>query len=249
MEEEEEEDEDEDDDDMSDIDEDDLSEMEAEGPEECPPDCDRGVFDRVVELRDKKLDQEDILGEIQKAIEVRRQCSILIALLIILRLATLVSCSPLSKSSQALKKENDALIKKEKIIDLALKNTESEIQNFQTQKQQKLNELDVVVPLRLHQIQFLERNALPTNLAPALVFVNEGLVKLRSRIKELQQEKADIRKQHKELKKMHVNLIKSRKEKQFKVRNKISDQQSCMLFLRFPLPIPSLTQTNLLHPT
>ncbi|KAJ3045333.1 Cilia- and flagella-associated protein 44 [Rhizophlyctis rosea] len=201
VEEEEEEDEDEDDDDMSDIDEDDLSEMEAEGPDECPPDCDRAIFDRVVELRDKKLDQEDILGEIQKAIE-------------------------------ALKKENDALIKKEKIIDLALKNTESEIQNFQTQKQQKLNELDVVVPLRLHQIQYLERNALPANLAPALVFVNDGLVKLRNRIKELQQEKADIRKQHKELKKMHVNLIKSRKEKQFKLQE-LSSRATDVQMLKF----------------
>ncbi|KAJ3035172.1 Cilia- and flagella-associated protein 44, partial [Rhizophlyctis rosea] len=186
--EEEEEDEDEDDDDMSDIDdESDVGDNEAEGPDECPSDCDVGIFNRVLELRDKKLDQEDVLGEIQKAIE-------------------------------ALKKENDALIKKEKIIDMAFKNTEAEIQDFQTQKQQKLNELDVSVPLRLHQIQYLERNALPTNLSPSLVFVNDGLSKLRNRIKELQQEKADIRKQHKELRKMHVNLIKSRKEKQFKLQ-------------------------------
>ncbi|KAI8853754.1 hypothetical protein BC829DRAFT_382054 [Chytridium lagenaria] len=154
--------------------------------EECPNDCDPAVFMRVQELREKKLDEEDILVEIQKVIE-------------------------------ALKKENDGLIKKEKIIDMALKNTEAEIQDFQTQKQQKLNELDVVVPLRLHQVQFLEKNAIPQDLSQSLVFVNDGLMKLRNRIKELQQEKADIRKQHKELRKMHVSLIKNRKEKQLKL--------------------------------
>ncbi|TPX71174.1 hypothetical protein SpCBS45565_g01378 [Spizellomyces sp. 'palustris'] len=186
---EEEEDMDEDEDDMDDYDDEEsvTSETDLEGGEECPPDYDRASFARVLELREERLDQEDILAEIQKAVEV-------------------------------LKKENDALIKKEKIIDMALRTTESEIQEFQTQKQQKLNELDVVVPLRLHQMQYLERNTLPTDLSPALVFVNEGLSKLRNRIKELQQEKADIRKQHKELKKMHVSLIKSRKEKQLKLQ-------------------------------
>ncbi|KAJ3102122.1 Cilia- and flagella-associated protein 44 [Phlyctochytrium planicorne] len=190
-EEEEEEQEDEDEDDMDDSDGSDgsnsvSSDSEADGGEECPPDCDPAIFAAVQELREKKLDQEDILAEIQKVIET-------------------------------LKKENDGLIKKEKIIDMALRNTEAEIQDFQTQKQQKLNELDVVVPLRLHQVQLLEKNAIPQDLSQALVFVNDGLIKLKSRIKELQQEKSDIRKQHKELRKMHVSLIKSRKEKQLKL--------------------------------
>jgi hypothetical protein len=36
-------------------------------------------------------------------------------------------------------------LKKEKVIDAALKTTDIEIQEFQTLKQRKLNELDVVV--------------------------------------------------------------------------------------------------------
>jgi hypothetical protein len=48
---------------------------------------------------------------------------------------------------QILKKENETLMKKEKVIDSALRNTETEIQEFQTQKQRKLNELDVVVSM------------------------------------------------------------------------------------------------------
>ncbi|KAJ3210900.1 Cilia- and flagella-associated protein 44 [Dinochytrium kinnereticum] len=183
---EEEDDDDYDDDDGSDGSNSVSNESDADGGEECPADCDPSIFSRVQELREKKLDQEDVLAEIQKVIE-------------------------------SLKKENDGLIKKEKIIDMALRNTEAEIQDFQTQKQQKLNELDVVVPLRLHQVQFLEKNAIPQDLSQGLVFVNDGLMKLKNRIKELQQEKADIRKQHKELRKMHVSLIKSRKEKQQKL--------------------------------
>ncbi|KAJ3162408.1 Cilia- and flagella-associated protein 44 [Geranomyces michiganensis] len=186
----EEEDEDEDDDDMDDLDEEESMSSEGDGddvPEECPNDYDASHFARILALREERLDQEDILVEIQKAVDV-------------------------------LKKENDALIKKEKISDQALRTTENEIQEFQTQKQRKLNELDVVVPLRLHQLQYLEKGALPSDLSGALVFMNQGLVRLRRRIKELQQEKADIRRQHKELRRMHVSLIKSRKEKQAKLQ-------------------------------
>jgi hypothetical protein len=116
-----------------------------------------------------------------------------------------------------LKRENDALLKKEKVIDSGLKSTETEIQEFQSLKQRKLNELDVVVPLRLNQIQYLEENKIPTDMTHALVFYNEGLAQLKRRIKELQQEKLDIKKQHRELKKQHVMYNKSKKEKQARV--------------------------------
>ncbi|KAJ3023852.1 Cilia- and flagella-associated protein 44 [Thoreauomyces humboldtii] len=181
---------DDDDDDMDDVDEEEAMSSENENddaPEDCPSDYDKTAFDRILGLREARLDEEDVLTEIQKSVDV-------------------------------LKKENDALIKKEKIIDQGLRTTENEIQEFQTQKQQKLNELDVVIPLRLHQLQHLERGALPADLSGALVFMNQGLTRLRSRIKELQQEKADIRRQHKELRKMHVSLVKSRKEKQAKLQ-------------------------------
>lgn len=179
-----EEEEEESEDDYDDFNDSDLSEEEEE--EKCPYDCDPAIFNKVLEMRERKLDLEDALMEIQKQIE-------------------------------ALKKENESLIKKEKVINVALKNTEDEIQDFQTQKQQKLNELDVVVPLRLHQLQYLEKNSLAADLSSALVFVEDGLRKLKNRIKELHQEKADIKRSHKGLKKNHVSLNKSRKEKQSKV--------------------------------
>jgi hypothetical protein len=96
------------------------------------------------------------------------------------------------KNVELLKKENDALLKKERIIDAGLKNTKIEIQEFQTQKQRKLNELDVVVttsitqiPLRFSQIQHIENNNFPADISPCIVFTTEGLEQLKARIKEL----------------------------------------------------------------
>ena len=59
------------------------------------------------------------------------------------------------KGVDALKKENDMLIKKEKAIDKALKDTEDDIQKFQTDKQRKLNQLHVLVTLQMRQVQHL----------------------------------------------------------------------------------------------
>ena len=62
---------------------------------------------------------------------------------------------------------------------------------LQREKQQKLNELDVVVVLRLHQIQYMLNSALPQDLSQCLVFNSPGLVRLQHRIKELEKEKAE----------------------------------------------------------
>merc|ERR1711871_870505 len=35
----------------------------------CPPGCDQTLYDKVLELREKRLDQEEILNEFQKAID------------------------------------------------------------------------------------------------------------------------------------------------------------------------------------
>ncbi|KAJ1567975.1 Cilia- and flagella-associated protein 44 [Cladochytrium tenue] len=177
-----EEDEDDYEDDDDDDDEDTESEDEEGGREICPSDMDPASFTRVLELRELKLDQEEILAEIQKAVD-------------------------------ALKKEHDGLLKREKAIDAALRGTEAEIQDFQNQKQRRLNELDVVVPLRLHQVLYLEQGGIPGDLGDALVFSNTGLARLKARIKELGQEKTEVRRQHRDLRRMHVALVRSRREK------------------------------------
>ena len=58
----------------------------------------------------------------------------------------------LQKTVEALKKDHEALVKKERIVDIALNASESEIREFQSHKQQELNKLDTVVALKMHQV-------------------------------------------------------------------------------------------------
>jgi len=122
-----------------------------------------------------------------------------------------------TKKMEVLKKDMEALMKKERVLDAALRSTEEEIEETQIQKQRRLNEVDIMVPLKLSQIHTGPDIKLSGDLTPALLFMKEGIAKLRERIKELQEEKANIRKQHHELKKQHVTLNKGKTEKQAKV--------------------------------
>jgi hypothetical protein len=115
-----------------------------------------------------------------------------------------------------LRKEYEQLLKKGRSIQNALNQAQQEIQQFHTQKQQKLNEMDVWIPLRPSQVEYIQNSCVPNDLSPALVFVTKGLESLRGRITELQQEKLDIRKRHKELKRNHISLVRYRREKQSK---------------------------------
>mmetsp|Transcript_35408 Transcript_35408/g.86233 ORF Transcript_35408/g.86233 Transcript_35408/m.86233 type:complete len:323 (-) Transcript_35408:76-1044(-) len=168
---------------MSDLDE----EEEEEEEEFCPPGCDPALYEQVCELREKRLDQEEVLGEFQKAVE-------------------------------ALKKDKESLVKKDKVMDAALKQTEAEIQQFQTFKQQRLNELHVVITLKMHQVRCLVDGKLPPDLSHTIVFTNLGLRRLRERIDELKDEKEDLRKNQKLLRKQHLQLLKSKKVKEARLK-------------------------------
>ena len=122
------------------------------------------------------------------------------------------------KGVDGLKKENDALIRKEKVIDKALKDTEADIQSFQTEKQGKLNELHVFVTLQMSQVKHMADGVLPDDLTSDLVFPSEELEKLRARIRELAEEKAALRKRQKALRTEHVTLHKEQSSKGEKLR-------------------------------
>ena len=167
---------------------DELDEDDEEEEEEtCPPGCDPALYDKVCELREKRLEQEEVYADFQKGVE-------------------------------ALRKENDMLIKKEKVIDKALKDTEADIQSFQTEKQGKLNELHVFVTLQMSQVKHMADGVLPDDLTSDLVFPSEELEKLRARIRELAEEKAALRKRQKALRTEHVTLHKEQSSKGEKLR-------------------------------
>ncbi|XP_071957578.1 cilia- and flagella-associated protein 44-like isoform X2 [Antedon mediterranea] len=115
------------------------------------------------------------------------------------------------KTADALKKETDTLNRKQKIIDNALSTAEGDLEAFQLEKQQKLNELDIVVTLKLHQVEHVVNGSLPQDLSSTLVFTNNSMVRLQRRITELKEEKTAQRRLYKEHRQQHVRLIKERK--------------------------------------
>jgi len=115
------------------------------------------------------------------------------------------------RTSEQLKKEQQAVMKKMKLIEVHLKQAVDAHNAFQLEKQRKLNELDVVVPLHLHQIEVIENGGIPKDLSQALVFENKNLDSLHSRIDQLHIEKKFEKDRYKEARMFHVKLIKNRK--------------------------------------
>ncbi|KAL0968428.1 hypothetical protein UPYG_G00266720 [Umbra pygmaea] len=189
---EEQEDSDDDEDEDSDLEDDDEDDSSSENggaldDSVCPSNCDSELFEKTLQLRESRLDIEELLVEVKK-------------------------------TAESLRKEYDFLIKKEKVIDGTLKEAEGDLELVNREKQQKLNELDVVVPLRLHQIEFLSNGVVPCSLGPALVLNTVTLGRLQERIEQLQVEKSEQRDLYKQARQQHVQLILDRKDMEAKIQ-------------------------------
>jgi esterase/lipase len=88
----------------------------------------------------------------------------------------------ISKSCEQAKKEQETLKQKLKRIEQSLAATETDIREFQREKQASLNEIDVMVMLYAHQIEYLVDGRLPMDLSGAVVFSNKELERLKCRI-------------------------------------------------------------------
>ncbi|XP_034565559.1 cilia- and flagella-associated protein 44 [Notolabrus celidotus] len=121
------------------------------------------------------------------------------------------------KSFDALKKEYDSLFNKEKCLKSGRTAAEGDIELVYREKQKKMNELDVVVPLRLNQIEFLTDGSVPSDLSPALVLDRTELKRLEERIVQLQQEKSQQRDLYCVARKQHVRLLHERKDMNTKI--------------------------------
>ena len=93
------------------------------------------------------------------------------------------------------RKEHDSMNKKARSMESQVKTALQELQAFQLKKQQRLNELDQVVVLGLHQVlHFVGEGEPPTSTAPCLVFSATALNRLGLRIGELGHEKQQEKK-------------------------------------------------------
>ncbi|XP_055500679.1 cilia- and flagella-associated protein 44-like [Leucoraja erinacea] len=116
------------------------------------------------------------------------------------------------KTLELIKKEYDMIAKKVKVIEGTVKSAKNDLEVLQRQKQQKLNELFVVVPLKLHQIEYIVNGDMPSDLVSGLVFTNLALTSLQRRIKELHVEKTDQRELYKQARQKHVQLLQDKAE-------------------------------------
>ncbi|KAJ9448631.1 hypothetical protein DIPPA_70151 [Diplonema papillatum] len=160
---------------------DDEEENDNDEEDVCPEGCDEEVYQAVLELRAKRLEQEDVVNDFQKSMD-------------------------------QLKKENESLTKREKTSTQKLQQVEREIQSFQTEKQQKLNQLETSIVLKLSQVQALtEEDKLPFNQSNLVVFTNGGMRDLCDRIVQLQTDKKALNREHNEHKRQHSQLSKEKR--------------------------------------
>jgi len=121
----------------------------------------------------------------------------------------------IQRAVDELKKTHTKLLGDERKIDGDQKKTDAEIQQFQTDKQRKLNQVEIVFALRLSQVQCLDggtqgvgdadatpgNEKLPAELDKHVVFTHEGLNRLMTRITELHQEIKDVKVNFQQLRK------------------------------------------------
>ena len=182
-----------------DDDDDDWDEDEAE--EICPPGCDQSLYEKVCDLREKRLDQEEIDVELKKQLDT-------------------------------FNKEKESFKKKQNLINQAVKAINEEIISFQKEKQSKLNDIDLVITLKMHQIEYLVESKLPLDLGEALVFPQTTLKRLEERVGELIEEKAQLKQEQKELRKQHKQMLRDNKLKEGRI-NELQSKARDIQLLKF----------------
>jgi WD40 repeat protein len=119
----------------------------------------------------------------------------------------------LTRAMDELRKSSDRHSAKQRQIDKELQTTELDIQTFQSEKQTRFNQLDVVVALSTQQLRCLEYDSkwtLPEQASSRLVVEVASLDALADRIESLQRENKLLRQQFKDLHKQQTVLAKAK---------------------------------------
>ncbi|XP_051634918.1 cilia- and flagella-associated protein 44 isoform X1 [Manacus candei] len=122
------------------------------------------------------------------------------------------------KIAADLRKKYNALAEKAKEVETSLDTTKRDLEIFQWEKLQKLNELNVVVPLKLHQVQCLVDGEMPSDFSQALVFTSQSLEYLQKRVVDLRNEKTVQREHYKKAREKHRQLVQDKKEMEKEIR-------------------------------
>ncbi|XP_076450022.1 cilia- and flagella-associated protein 44-like [Babylonia areolata] len=111
----------------------------------------------------------------------------------------------LKKNREALVKDIDSTTKKRQGMDGTLSKTENELHAFQLEKQKRVNDLDTVCTIQLHQIQCLRRREFKA-ITNELILSEHELIRLQNRISELKVEKKEEKMKSVERRKLHSRL-------------------------------------------
>ncbi|CAH8582329.1 unnamed protein product [Schistosoma rodhaini] len=115
------------------------------------------------------------------------------------------------KTLDILRKDLEIFTKKQRIVETTLKQAQNELEAFQLEKQRKLNELEIIVIIRLNQINHFVNDSVPSDMTNSLIFLKNNLHKLQKRIHELEIEQKQQRIERKQAKLHHLMLQKYKK--------------------------------------
>ncbi|KAM9841109.1 cilia- and flagella-associated protein 44-like [Aulostomus maculatus] len=177
------------------------TESETEDDSVCPPGCDPELFENTLQLRERRLDLEELL------VEEKRH-------------------------AEALQKECDILLKKKKMLESHRREAEDELELVNREKQQKMNELDVVVPLRLHQIELINNGSVPSDLRSALVLTRTELNRLQERVTQLQAEKTQQKQVYCQARQQHFRFIRESKDMEAEIKE-LEKQSNQLMTMKF----------------
>ncbi|XP_015588735.2 uncharacterized protein LOC107264707 [Cephus cinctus] len=110
------------------------------------------------------------------------------------------------KSIELLRKEIENDTKKMKAIENNLKYNQDELEAFMREKQRKLNDIDITVILKFHQLQHFTGSSTVAQIQDCTVFDKEKLSHLYARVEELQKETSDQKAKHKK-NRMHLHRM------------------------------------------
>ncbi|XP_006742095.1 cilia- and flagella-associated protein 44-like, partial [Leptonychotes weddellii] len=99
-----------------------------------------------------------------------------------------------------------------KVVAANLNVAEEALEAYQREKQQRLNELLVVIPLKLHQVEYVAFGEIPNDLSGTLVFSNHSLGRLQERIIQLHEENSKQQKLNKDCRERRKQLIREKRE-------------------------------------
>uniref|UniRef100_A0A803Y6J2 Cilia- and flagella-associated protein 44 n=1 Tax=Meleagris gallopavo TaxID=9103 RepID=A0A803Y6J2_MELGA len=136
------------------------------------------------------------------------------------------------KIAAKLRKEYDVLFEKAKSVESSLNTAEKELDIFQWNKQQKLNDLYAVVPLKLHQVEYFFNGEIPRDFSQALVFTNQSLEYLQKRIADLHHEKIMQKKIFKKAQKKYKQLVRDKKEMEVTIQY-LEEKCTQLMMLKF----------------